>query len=256
MTEKKPSLLSVRNIEVYANDKHIVKGVDLTVNAGEVHAVMGPNGSGKSTFASALAGHPFLTLFGEVLLEGEEISTLTPDERALKGLFLGFQYPVAVPGVTVAGFIKAALEARENTPLSLIAFRKQLTSALERLDISTEFASRYINDGFSGGEKKRLEILQMLLLKPKVALLDEIDSGLDIDALKTVAGGINHAREAGAGIVLVTHYQRILDYVKPDAVHVFKGGRIVKSGGPEQALELEAKGYEWLDAPKSTAGGI
>jgi len=256
MTEKKPSLLSVRNIEVYANDKHIVKGVDLTVNAGEVHAVMGPNGSGKSTFASALAGHPFLTLSGEVLLEGEEISPLTPDERALKGLFLGFQYPVAVPGVTVAGFIKTALEARDNSPLSLMAFRKQLTSALERLDISIEFASRYINDGFSGGEKKRLEILQMLLLKPKVALLDEIDSGLDIDALKTVAGGINYAREAGAGIVLVTHYQRILDYVKPDAVHVFKGGRIVKSGGPEQALELEAKGYEWLDAPESIAGGI
>jgi Fe-S cluster assembly ATP-binding protein len=239
-------LLSVRNVEVFANEKQIVKGVNLTVNAGEVHAIMGPNGSGKSTFASALAGHPMLTLKGSVQLGGAEIATISPDERARRGFFLGFQYPVAVPGVTVANFVKAALESQRSEPLSLMTFRKMLTGALEYLDIRPEFAGRYINDGFSGGEKKRLEILQMLLLEPKIVFLDEIDSGLDIDALKTVSRGINQARDKGAGIVLVTHYQRILDYVKPDRVHVFKDGRIVKSGGAEQALELEATGYEGI----------
>jgi Fe-S cluster assembly ATP-binding protein len=190
------------------------------------------------------------------LLDGEELSTMTPDERARKGFFLGFQYPVAVPGVTVAGFIKAALEARQDTPLSLMAFRRKLDGALAELDIPSAFATRYINDGFSGGEKKRLEILQMRLLSPKVVFLDEIDSGLDIDALKTVAKGINQAKAEGAGVVLVTHYQRILDHVRPDVVHVFKAGRIVRSGGPEQALELEAKGYEGIDADDLKAGGV
>ncbi len=239
-------LFSIRNVEVFANEKHIVKGVDLQVNAGEVHAIMGPNGSGKSTFASAIAGHPMLTLTGEVRLDGRDLVSLAPDERARLGFFLAFQYPVAVPGVTVANFVKAALEARLSEPLSLMAYRKKLTAALENLEIPMEFAGRYINDGFSGGEKKRLEILQMQLLSPKIAFLDEIDSGLDIDALKTVSKGINQAKAAGAGIVLVTHYQRILNYVKPDFVHVFKNGRIVKSGGAEQALELEEKGYEGI----------
>lgn len=251
MTASNNILLSVRNVEVHVNNKYIVKGVNLDVKGGEVHAIMGPNGSGKSTFASAIAGHPMLTLKGEVLLDGKDITHLEPDERARLGFFLGFQYPVAVPGVTVANFIKAALEARQETPLSLMAFRKQLDGALKELEIPPEFAGRYINDGFSGGEKKRLEILQMGLLAPKIAFLDEIDSGLDIDALETVSKGINQARERGAGVVLVTHYQRILDHVKPDHVHVFKAGRIVKSGGAEQALELEAKGYEGI-----AAGGV
>ena len=255
MTVQEAPLFSVRDIEVSAGEKPIVKGVSLSVNAGEVHAIMGPNGSGKSTFASALAGHPSLTLRGTILLDGEDIGALPPDERARKGFFLGFQYPVAVPGVTVAGLIKAAVEARQTEPLSLMAFRRALNAALERLDVSPAFASRYVNDGFSGGEKKRIELLQMLLLAPKVVFLDEIDSGLDIDALRTVAKGINQAKNGGAGVVLVTHYQRILDHVKPDFVHVFKDGRIVKSGGPEQALELEAKGYEWLDSPRDEAGG-
>ena len=248
MTASDNTLLSVRNVEVFANEKHIVKGVNLDVNAHEVHAIMGPNGSGKSTFASAVAGHPMLTLKGEVLLGGTDIAHLEPDERARRGFFLGFQYPVAVPGVTVANFVKAALEARQEEPLALMAFRKKLTGALKNLDIPAEFAGRYINDGFSGGEKKRLEILQMGLLEPKIAFLDEIDSGLDIDALKIVSKGINQARDRGAGVVLVTHYQRILDHVKPDYVHVFKDGRIVKSGGAEQALELEASGYEGIAA--------
>jgi len=246
MAASKNNLLSVQNVEVFANDKHIVKGVNLDVNAGEVHAIMGPNGSGKSTFASAIAGHPMLTLTGKVLLDGQDIAGLEPDERARLGFFLGFQYPVAVPGVTVANFIKAALEARSSEPLSLMTFRKTLSAALKQLAVPPEFAGRYINDGFSGGEKKRLEILQMRLLKPKIAFLDEIDSGLDIDALKTVAKGINLAKSEGSGVVLVTHYQRILDYVTPDKVHVFKSGKIVKSGGPEQALELEATGYEGI----------
>jgi len=256
MADTGKPLLGVRDVEVYAKDKRIVKGVTLLVEAGEVHAIMGPNGSGKSTFASALAGHPLLTLKGSVRLDGEEVSEMPPDERARRGFFLGFQYPVAVPGVTVAGFIKAALEARQDGPLSLMAFRKQLSAALTDLGIPQEFGSRYINDGFSGGEKKRLEILQMRLLSPKVVFLDEIDSGLDIDALKTVARGINQAKDEGAGVVLVTHYQRILDHVKPDVVHVFKDGRIVKSGGPEQALELEAKGYEGIGVSDLQAGGI
>jgi len=256
MSNNTVAALQCKGVRVSINDKDIVKGVDLVVFPGEVHAIMGPNGSGKSTLAAALAGHPSYGLSGEVFLSGEPIHAAIPDERALKGLFLGFQYPVAVPGVTVTAFLKAAMEARQSEPLAIMTFRKQLLKMLSRLEIPAEFASRYINDGFSGGEKKRLEILQMLMLSPKVALLDEIDSGLDIDALKLVARGINEARDSGTGIVLVTHYQRILDHVKPDFVHVFKDGRIVKSGGPEQALELEAKGYEWLGEQGAAAGGV
>ncbi len=256
MNKQNKPIFNCRNVVVSTEDKEIVKGVDIAVYPGEVHALMGPNGSGKSTLASALAGHPTYRLSGEIFIDGEPIHSLPPHERARKGLFLGFQYPVAVPGVTVSQFIKSALEAKQGRAPSLVEFRKQLGEAFKMLEIPMDFASRYINDGFSGGEKKRLEILQLLLLKPKIALLDEIDSGLDIDALKLVSKGINRAKEDGMGVLLVTHYQRILDYVKPNVVHVFKDGRIVKSGGPEQALELEAKGYEWIDRlPKQVAGG-
>lgn len=257
MTNKQQPIFECRDIHVSTEDKKIVKGVNLKVYPGEVHALMGPNGSGKSTLASALAGHPSYETTGEIYIQGEAVQTLQPHERAHKGMFLGFQYPVAVPGVTVSQFIKSALEAKTGKAPSLMEFRKQLSESFKVLEIPMDFASRYINDGFSGGEKKRLEILQMLLLKPEIALLDEIDSGLDIDALKLVSKGINQAKEGGMGVVLVTHYQRILDYIKPDHVHVFKDGRIVKSGGPEQALELEAKGYEWIEEPaRHAAGGV
>jgi len=257
MTELNKTVFSCRNVRVSAEDKEIVKGVDFAVRAGEVHAVMGPNGSGKSTLAAALAGHPSLTTSGEIEIAGERVDGLEPHERARKGLFLGFQYPVAIPGVSVSQFIKASLEAVTGETPTLAAFRKELTAAFKVLDIPMEFASRYINDGFSGGEKKRLEILQMLLLNPKIALLDEIDSGLDIDALKLVSKGISQAVARGMGVILVTHYQRILDHVKPDVVHVFKDGQIVQSGGPETALELEAKGYEWIGAsPQRAVGGV
>jgi len=257
MTQRRQPIFECRNIHVSTDEKEIVKGVSIKVYPGEVHALMGPNGSGKSTLASSLAGHPSYNAVGEIYINGEPIHPLAPHERARKGLFLGFQYPVAVPGVTVSQFIKSALEAKEGKAPSLAAFRKQLTDVFKMLEIPTDFASRYINDGFSGGEKKRLEILQLLLLRPKIALLDEIDSGLDIDALKLVSKGINYAKQGGMGVVLVTHYQRILDHVNPDYVHVFKDGRIVKSGGPEQALELEARGYEWINEPtRQVAGGV
>lgn len=257
MKNQEQPVFECRDIYVSTEEKEIVKGVNLKIYAGEVHALMGPNGSGKSTLAAALAGHPAYETKGEIYIQAEPIHPLPPHERARMGMFLGFQYPVAVPGVTVSQFIKSALEAKLGKAPSLIEFRKQLSETFKVLEIPMDFASRYINDGFSGGEKKRLEILQLLILKPKIALLDEIDSGLDIDALKLVSKGINHAKEGGMGVVLVTHYQRILDYVKPDYVHVFKDGRIVKSGGPEQALELEAKGYEWIEAPaRQSAGGV
>jgi Fe-S cluster assembly ATP-binding protein len=255
MTSKQIPVFGCRDIHVSAAGKEIVKGVRLDVQPGEVHAIMGPNGSGKSTLASALAGHPAYVSTGEIFIEGEPIQALLPHERARKGLFLGFQYPTAIPGVTVSQFLKSALEAQTGKAPSFSEFRKQLAESFKFLEIPNDFLPRYINDGFSGGEKKRLEILQMLLLNPKIALLDEIDSGLDIDALKFVAKGINRAKERGTGVVLVTHYQRILDHVKPDFVHVFKDGRIVKSGGPEQALELEARGYEWIGEPSAHAAG-
>ncbi len=256
MKDNHQSLFVTSDIHAWASEKEIVKGVDLRIGKGEVHAIMGPNGSGKSTFAAALSGHPMLKLKGRIQLDGEEIQMLPPHERAQKGLFLGFQYPVAIPGVTVHQFLKAALEAKLGKPPTLAEFRSKSSRAFEMLDIPSNFGSRYINDGFSGGEKKRLEILQMLIIEPKVALLDEIDSGLDIDALKLVSTGINWAVEAGMGVLLVTHYQRILDHTAPDFVHVFKDGRIVRSGGPEQALELEAKGYEWLDSSAAAQGGL
>lgn len=242
-------VFSCRNVRVSIDGKEIVKGVDLDVWPGEKHALMGPNGSGKSTLAAALMGHPLSELTGQVFLAGEPIHDLPVHERARRGMFLGFQYPVAVPGVTVANFLRAALSARRGEDVPVRQFRKELFDAFEQLDVPREFAGRYLNEGFSGGEKKRLEILQMLLLKPRFALLDETDSGLDIDALKVVSEGINLAARGDVSVLLVTHYQRILNYVLPDRVHVFKGGRVVRSGGPELSQELEARGYDWVEDP-------
>ena len=249
-SETRP-VFACRNIHVSVDDKPIVRGVDLAIRPGEKHALMGPNGSGKSTFAAALMGHPAYALQGEILLDGAPIHDLPTHERARRGMFLGFQYPVAVPGVTVAAFLRAAIGARRGEDVPVLAFRRELFTAFEELGVTRDFAGRYLNQGFSGGEKKRLEILQMRLLRPRFALLDETDSGLDIDALKVVSEGINRAADGGAGVLLITHYQRILDYVRPDVVHVFKDGRIVRSGGPEVAAELETHGYagEQTDAP-------
>ncbi|MEW5701636.1 MAG: Fe-S cluster assembly ATPase SufC [Candidatus Zixiibacteriota bacterium] len=236
------------NIHVAIGDKEVVKGVSLTIKPGEIHALMGPNGSGKSTFANALMGHPAYTLTaGRIQIGGEDVTELEPHEKSRKGMFLAFQYPVAVPGVTVANFLRAAVKARTSNEAAMKGFRKALLAEFERLEIDPAFATRYVNDGFSGGEKKRLEILQMAMLKPKIALLDETDSGLDIDALQIVSRGINRVVGDHVGVLLVTHYQRILNYVKPHVVHVFMDGRIVRSGGPELATTLEAKGYEWIE---------
>jgi len=243
-------LFSCRDLRVFIDDggseKEIVKGADLEIRAGQKHALMGPNGSGKSTLAAALMGHPAYRIEGEIFLRGEPIHELEPHERARRGMFLGFQYPVAVPGVSVANFLRAALGARRGEEVPVREFRQILMDGFAKLDVPKKFAGRYLNDGFSGGEKKRLEILQMLLLEPAFALLDETDSGLDIDALKVVSEGVNLASTAENAILLVTHYQRILDYVQPDVVHVFMDGRIVKTGGPELAKELEARGYDWI----------
>lgn len=239
-------IFSCRDVRVYVDDKEIVKGVDLDVFAGEKHVLMGPNGSGKSTFAAAIMGHPDFRLEGEVYLQGESIVDLPTEEKARRGLFLGFQHPVAVPGVAVANFLKAALTAKRGEQIPVREFRNTLYDAFDRLHIEHEFAGRYLNDGFSGGEKKRLEILQMLLLEPRFALLDEIDSGLDIDALKLVASGIRQACTKEVGLLMVTHYQRILDHIEPAYVHVFIDGKIVRSGGPEQARLLEQSGYDGL----------
>jgi len=247
-------IFACHDVHVTVGDREVVKGVDLAIRRGEIHAIMGPNGSGKSTLANALMGHPMLTLSGRVELAGEEIAELDPDEKARRGLFLAFQYPVAIPGVTVASFLRAAVSARRGAEVPVREFRKELVARMEQLEMNPSFAGRYLNEGFSGGEKKRLEILQLLMLQPRFALLDETDSGLDIDALRIVAQGINAAATAESGILLVTHYQRLLNYVKPHVVHVFMDGRIVRSGGPELALELEERGYDWLE-PVAAAGG-
>ncbi len=254
MSEERVPLFSCSGVHVFIGEKEIVKGVDLAVPHGEIHAIMGPNGSGKSTLAAALMGHPAYALEGRVFLDAEEITALSPDEKARKGLFLAFQYPVAVPGVTVASFLRAAVTARRGEEVSVREFRKELLTRMEELEMDGSFASRYLNDGFSGGEKKRLEVLQLRMLRPRFALLDETDSGLDIDALKVVAKGINAAAAEGTGILLVTHYQRLLNHVKPDVVHVFMDGRIAHSGGAELALELEERGYDWLEQ-QAAAGG-
>ncbi|MET0824427.1 MAG: Fe-S cluster assembly ATPase SufC [Solirubrobacterales bacterium] len=243
--------LEIRNLHVSAEDKEILKGLDLNVTRGEVHALMGPNGSGKSTLANAIMGHPALEVSdGEIFFEGEEITEADPEERSRSGLFMAFQYPVAIPGVTVAKYLRMAInahrEARGEPQISLKDFRRETEAAMELVDIPREFSSRYVNDGFSGGEKKRLEILQLAMLRPKVAVLDETDSGLDIDALRVVAKGVNTFAGPDMGVLIITHYQRILHLVEPDFVHVIYDGRIVKEGGPELVSELEAKGYGWI----------
>ena len=245
MSEQQP-VFSCHDVHVWVADREVVKGVDLAVASGEIHAIMGPNGSGKSSLANALMGHPAYSLEGRLLLGGEDVRELSPDEKARKGMFLAFQYPVAVPGVTVASFLRAAVTAVRGTEAPVREFRRELLARMGDLEMDPGFAGRYLNDGFSGGEKKRLEILQLLMLKPRFALLDETDSGLDIDALRIVSRGINAAAQQDVGMVLVTHYQRLLNYVQPHVVHVFMDGRIVRSGGPELALQLEERGYDWL----------
>ncbi len=252
--------LELKNLHVALEDgTEIVKGVDLTVSSGEVHAVMGPNGSGKSTLAYAIAGHPAYEITsGQILLDGADITEAGADERAQAGLFLAFQYPQAIPGVTVTNFLRQALNAMRKAraggvadPIPVPEFRTALLAQMDRLKVSRELASRYLNDGFSGGEKKRVEILQMAMLKPSIAVLDETDSGLDIDALKIVANGVSDLVGPEMGALVITHYQRILNYVKPDFVHVFVDGTIVEEGGPELAEKLEASGYEQWEQPKA-----
>jgi Fe-S cluster assembly ATP-binding protein len=247
------ALLELKNLHVALDDgTEIVKGVDLRVDIGETHAIMGPNGSGKSTLSYAIMGHPaYEVTEGEILFDGENVAEMGADERAQRGLFLAFQYPHAIPGVTVTSFLRSALNAirkakngGEDDPVAIPEFRKELLSQMDRLKVSRELASRYLNDGFSGGEKKRVEILQMAMLRPRIAVLDETDSGLDIDALQIVAKGVKELVGPEMGALLITHYQRILNYVKPDFVHVFVDGKIVEEGGPELAHRLEAEGYE------------
>ena len=243
--------LEIRNLHVSAEGKEILKGLDLAVPTGEVHALMGPNGSGKSTLANAIMGHPALDVTeGEILFDGNEITGADPEERSREGLFMAFQYPVAIPGVTVAKYLRMAVnahrEARGEDQIALKDFRRETEAAMELVNIPRDFSSRYVNDGFSGGEKKRMEILQLAMLKPRIAILDETDSGLDIDALRIVAEGVNTFAGPDMGILIITHYQRILHLVEPDFVHVMFDGRIVKEGGAELVGELEAKGYGWI----------
>ena len=256
------ALLELKNLHVALEDgTEIVKGVDLAVDPNEVHAVMGPNGSGKSTLAYALMGHPAYRITdGDVLLDGESILELEADERAQRGLFLAFQYPHAVPGVTVTSFLRSAINSirkakngGQDDPIPIPEFRKEIFAQMDRLKVSRELASRYLNDGFSGGEKKRVEILQMAMLKPRFAVLDETDSGLDIDALRVVAAGVKELVGPEMGALVITHYQRILDYIEPDFVHVFVDGRIVQEGGPELAKALEVSGYEQWEKEKVEA---
>ncbi|GAB3899158.1 Fe-S cluster assembly ATPase SufC [Microbispora bryophytorum] len=240
------STLEIRDLHVAVGDKEILRGVDLAIRSGETHAIMGPNGSGKSTLAYAVAGHPKYTITsGSVLLDGEDLLEMSVDERARAGLFLAMQYPVEVPGVSVSNFLRSAITAVRGEAPKLREFAKELKAGMDALSIDPAFAQRNTNEGFSGGEKKRHEILQLELLKPKIAVLDETDSGLDVDALRVVSEGINRFRASGdTGVLLITHYTRILRYVKPDFVHVFAGGRVVEEGGPELADKLEAEGYE------------
>src|SRR5919198_158469 len=243
--------LEIRNLHVSAGDKEILKGLDLSVSKGEIHALMGPNGSGKSTLANAIMGHPGYEITeGKILFAGRDATELEPDERARLGLFMAFQYPSAIPGVSVINFLRTAInahrKARGEDPIGLKEFRKELEGQMELLKVDREFTRRYLNEGFSGGEKKRCEILQLAILKPLVAVLDETDSGLDIDALRTVANAVNAMRGPELGILIITHYQRILGYIKPDFVHIMLNGRVVEEGGPELATELEQKGYDWV----------
>ncbi len=250
------SQLVIQDLHASIGEKAIVKGLSLTINQGEVHAIMGPNGTGKSTLAKVIAGHPdYKVTSGDVLLDGKSVLAMEADERARAGVFLAFQYPSEIPGVSIANFLRAAVQARmaEGEELDASGYYKRLYSKMDLLKIDRKFTSRAVNDGFSGGEKKRCEILQMAMLEPKFALMDETDSGLDIDALRIVAEGVNAQRGANLGVLMITHYQRLLDYIIPDFVHVMYDGRLVKSGDKSLALELEAKGYDWVKKELVTA---
>ena len=244
--------LEIQNLHVSAGDKEILKGVDLNVEAGEIHALMGPNGSGKSTLANAIMGNPALDVTeGKIIFKGEDITDASPDERSRMGLFMAFQYPVAIPGVTITKYLRMVMnahrEAAGEDEISLKDFRKTVEQAMELTNVPKEFSTRYLNDGFSGGEKKRLEVLQLALQRPDIAVLDETDSGLDIDALNVVSNGVNAVKdETGMGVLIITHYKRILDHVRPDRVSIIADGRIVTEGGPELVDELESKGYGWI----------
>lgn len=253
------SELDIRNLHVTIGEREIIKGVNLVVKQGEVHAIMGPNGTGKSTLAYSLMGHPdYEVTEGEAWFKGENVLELEPDERSHMGIFLAFQYPVSIPGVTVANFLRTAINARrrienaEDKGIPIPEFRKLLREKMALLQMDQTFAGRYLNEGFSGGEKKRAEILQMATLEPEIAILDETDSGLDIDALRIVADGVNALSGPNLGVLIITHYNRILNYIKPDFVHVMMDGRIVESGGPELAQQLEEQGYDWLREKYST----
>ena len=241
-----PSQLEIRNLHVRTEEREILRGVDLVVRHGELHALMGPNGSGKSTLANTIMGHPdYEVTDGEILFDGENITELAAHERAKLGLFLAFQYPVAIPGVSVANFLRLAINAQREEPIKVKEFGAQLRHAVELLDVEDAFTSRHLNDGFSGGEKKRAEVLQMAMLRPKIAVLDETDSGLDIDALRTVAEGVQKLHDdQHLGVLIITHYQRILDYVRPEFVHIMLDGRIVMNGGNELVERLEKEGYD------------
>ncbi len=251
-----PSTLEISSLHVSIGEKEIVKGLSLTIKSGEIHAVMGPNGTGKSTLSKAIAGHPDYTVTGgDILLDGKSILQMEPDERARAGLFLAFQYPSEIPGVSIANFLRAAVQSHmgEGEELDATAYYKRLYQKMDLLKIDRKFTSRSVNEGFSGGEKKRCEILQMAMLEPKIAMMDETDSGLDIDALRIVSAGVNELRGPNLGVLLITHYQRLLNYIVPDYVHVMWDGRIVKSGDKSLALELEAKGYDWVKKELVTA---
>jgi Fe-S cluster assembly ATP-binding protein len=245
----KMSTLVIKDLHVAIDGKEILKGVNLTINTNEIHAIMGPNGTGKSTLASAIMGHPkYEVTSGSVHLDGEDVLEMEVDERAQAGLFLAMQYPSEITGVTNADFLRSAINARreEGDEISIMKFIRELDKKMEFLEMDQDMAQRYLNEGFSGGEKKRNEILQLMMIQPKFAILDEIDSGLDIDALKVVSNGINQMRGEGFGCLIITHYQRLLNYITPDKVHVMMQGRVVKSGGPELAHKLEAEGYDWI----------
>ena len=250
--------LEIRDLHVRAGEKEILRGLDLTVSKGEIHALMGPNGSGKSTLANTIMGHPNLDVTeGAIIFNGQDITAASPDERARMGLFMAFQYPVSVPGVTVTKYLRTVLnahrEAHGEEPIPLKEFRQTVEAAMKLTNVPKEFSSRYLNEGFSGGEKKRMEILQLALQRPEVAILDETDSGLDIDALRVVANGVNSVAGPDMGVLIITHYQRILHMVKPDFVHVMFEGRIVKQGGPELVGVLEEKGYGWITDEEAAA---
>lgn len=243
------AILEIKDLHVRIEDKEILKGVTLTINTNEIHAIMGPNGTGKSTLASAIMGHPkYEVTSGSITIDGEDVLAMAVDERARAGLFLAMQYPSEITGVTNADFLRSGVNARreEGDEISLMKFIREMDSKMEVLEMEEDMATRYLNEGFSGGEKKRNEILQLMMLKPKFAVLDEIDSGLDIDALKIVSNGINQMRGEGFGCLIITHYQRLLDYIEPDKVHIIMQGKIVKTGGSELAKKLEVEGYDWI----------